>query len=874
MADKGSDGLGTGDSGYFSRRLPRGVYGSSNYPSYDREDSCSSRSGSLRSRLSDGIRPHSPLRRSDANTSSSKPPTGRDSSLRDSLTSSYSSPYSSLSSEPSLTRSSSYTRTPLDTTAYTSPYSPSHEFSRSSYLRSEPRASDSPSHESCRSSYLRSEPRASDQYQVKDGDRTRSSYLRDLRDDFADRSTVAYPEGYSSLGRRRVPFRRPDDAGPGAVTYERMEPTYVRGTRSVYEPHQVEGPYEPEAFDEGLGGYTSLPYNVYELTETVPALIESPQMRVYDHPLVDYPVDRRELSRTYSELGPPRGSEEDSTSRSPIMRKRGVAYHAQPGDTRADRIRQRYGGTDSAPSTGILREEYPGSWREYPGSMGRSAPRAILDEVSDTRRNNLSDPGARNENDYDAGILPGVPLPPNRAPPSYHDVLSDGGKKYAPLRQNSSDSLRSSVNGSSRADTGSSRADTGSILRRSQSQQDKQDIRQENSDVEDRYQSPSSTGRRKDFQQTRSSSKDQPDDSRPSQGGASNRAKFSKSRSSSKGSFEDDPGSGRRVRFGGFFDDFDRPSLFGRRGRSLFDAFDFNDEREKRRAKFRDMFDDQLSLLGRHRGLFNDWDPFNRSRSGSPQQRSNLGSPRSCSSPGDMPRSDSPRTSKTTIISETNDPKEGKKVVEITETSSPKTGRKRRTIKETKTSSLDASDGTRRTVTETKTETIEPNDKECEKDAPCDKSWKPIDERNLFDKYKFKFGSFGEFGSGKTAGRETLNFRDFDDLVEKFKNLHRKSRAEVQKEESDKEHEQEKDSEEKKTEEKKDVPKTEKTVEQDNKKEAAQNQNQKVEKDEKNKQIKVEQNTNEESRPEDKQAENTESKPNEKEEESDEPCGK
>ena len=870
MADKGSDGLGTGDSGYFSRRLPRGVYGSSNYPSYDREDSCSSRSGSLRSRLSDDIRPHSPLRRSDAINSSSKPPTGRDSSLRDSLKSSYSSPYSSLTSEPSLRTSSSYTRTPLDTsTTYTSPYSPSHESSRSSYLRSE--------------------PRASDQYQVRDGDRTRSSYLRD---DLADRTTAAYPEGYSSLGWRRVPFRRPDDAGPGAVTYERMEPVYVRGTRSLYEPHQVEAPYEPEAFDEGLGGYSSLPYNVYELTETVPVLIESPRTRVYDHPLVDYPVDRRELGRTYSELGPPRGSEEDSPSRSPIMRKRGATYHglAQPGDTRADRIRQRYGGTDSSPSAGILREDYPGSLREYPGSMGRTVPRAVRDEVSDTLRSNLSDPGTRSENDYDAGILPGVPLPPNRAPPSYHDVLSDGGKRYAPLRQNSSDSLRSSVSGSSRADTGSSRADTGSILRRSQSQQDKEDLRQENSDAETRYQSPSSTGRRKDFQQTRSSSKDQSDDSRPSQGGASNRAKFSKSRSSSRGSFDDDPGSGRRVRFGGFFDDFDRPSLFGRRGRSLFDAFDFNDEREKRRAKFRDMFDDQLSLLGRHRGLFNDWGPFNRSRSGSPQQRSDSGSPRSCSSPGDMPRSDSPKTSKTTIISETNDPKEGKKVVEITETSSPKTGRKRRTIKETKTSSLDAGDGTRRTVTETKTETIEPNDKECEKDAPCDKSWKPIDERNLFDKYKFKFGSFGEFGSGKTAGRETLNFRDFDDLVEKFKNLHRKSRAEVQKEESDKEHEKEKDIEKNKTEEKKDVPiekkdvpiekkdvaKTEETVEQDNKKgEEAQNQNQKIEKDEKNKQIKVEQKTNEESSPEDKQSEeNTESKPNEKEEESDKPCGK
>ena len=849
MADKGSDGLGTGDSGYFSRRLPRGVYGSSNYPSYDREDSSSSGSGSLRSRLSDDIRPHSPLRRSDAITSSSKPPTGRDSSLRDSLKSSYSSPYSSLTSEPSLTRtSSSYTKSPRDTATYTSPYSPSHESSKSSYLRSE--------------------PRASDQYLVRDGDRPRSSYLRD---DLSDRSTPAYPEGYSSLGRRRVPFGLPDDVGTGAVTYERMEPAFVRGTRSVYEPHQVDGPYEPETFDEGLGDYSSLPYNVYELTETVPVLIESPRMRGYDHPLVDYPVDRRELNRTYSELGPPRGSEEDSTSRSPIMRKRGGTYygHAQPGDTRADRIRQRYGGTDSSPSAGILREEYPGSLREYPGSIGRSVPRAIRDEVSDTLRSNLSDPGVRSGDDYDARVLPGVPLPPNRAPPSYHDVLSDGGKKYTPLRQNSSDSLRSSV-------SGSSRADTGSILRRSQSHQDRDALRQENSDVEDRYQSPSSTASRKDFQQTRSSSIDQPDDSRPSAGEASNKAKFSKSRSSSRGSFDEDPGSGRRVRFGGFFDDFDRPSLFGRRGRSLFDAFDFNDEREKRRAKFRDMFDDQLSLLGRHRGLFNDWDPFNRSRSGSPQQRSDSGSPRSCSSPADTPRSDSPRTSKTTIISETSDPKEGKKVVEITETSSPKTGRKRRTIKETKTSSLDAGDGTRRTVTETKTETIEPNDKECEKDAACDKSWKPIDERNLFDKYKFKFGSFGEFGSGKTAGRETLNFRDFDDLVEKFKNLHRKSRAEVQKEEeSDKKHDEKKESEENKTEEKKDVPKTEETVEQDNKKvDEAQNQNQKVEKDDKNKQIKVEQTTNEESSPEDKQSEDTESKPNEKEEESDKPCGK
>ena len=104
---------------------------------------------------------------------------------------------------------------------------------------------------------------------------------------------------------------------------------------------------------------------------------------------------------------------------------------------------------------------------------------------------------------------------------------------------------------------------------------------------------------------------------------------------------------------------------------------------------------------------------------------------------------------------------------------------------ETKTSSLDAGDGTKRTVTETKTETIEPNENGDTDNTACEKSWKPIDERNLFDKYRFTFGSFGTFGSGKTASKKTLKFRDFDDLVEKFANLHQKSQADMQKEEEE-----------------------------------------------------------------------------------------
>ena len=828
MADKGSDGTGTGDSGYFSRRLPRGTYGSSNYPSYDREDS------TLRSRLSDDIRSHSPLRRSDAVTSYTSPTGSRDSSLKRT----YSRPYSSLKSEPSVSRTSS---TPYRSTrdTYTSPYTPTQDSPKSS-------------------SYLRSDPS-----QYRDENRTRSPYLGDH---LGDRSTTtagypAYPEGYSSLGRRRVPARKLDEQAMGSTAYERMDPSYIRGTRSVYEPqyhHEGEGTCEPGVYDEGIGGYTSLPY-VYELTEAVPVLVESPRMRMYDHPLVDFPVNRRELNRTYSELTPPRTGDDEETYRtSPIMRKRGT-YHGGAGhDTRADRIRQRYGGEESLPSR-ISRDDYPGSLREYRGSGVRSMPQRIREEMSDTLKSNLNDPGILDRDDSCHGILPGVPLPPKKPPPSYQDVLSDAGKRYTHLRQDSKDILAS----------GSKRAETGSELVRSLSRSD--ELKRQKSDLELRYQNPTGTASKKDFQQTRCGSRDEGCGTPTREAG--NRNNFSKSRSSSKGSFDEDPSAARRVRFGGLFDDFERPSLFGRRGRSLFDAFDFNDEREKRRAKFRDMFDDKLSLFGRHRGLFDDWDPFNRSQSGSPQQRSDSGSPKPCSpSPSpDMARSDSPRSSKTTIISESNDPKKGKKVVEITETTSPTTGRKKRKIKETKTSSLDAGDGTKRTVTETKEETIEPNENDEANSAPCEKSWKPIDERNLFDKYRFNFGSFGTFGSGKTAGKETLKFRDFDDLVEKFRNLHQRSQADMQKEEEQKQEKQkdkQKQVPENKQEEEKDEVKEEKKVEElDNKKEDTQNQ--KVEKDEKNKQIKVEQ-TNE---PDTEKVDNKTAEQVE-DNEAEKPCGK
>ena len=287
-------------------------------------------------------------------------------------------------------------------------------------------------------------------------------------------------------------------------------------------------------------------------------------------------------------------------------------------------------------------------------------PQRIHEELNDTLKSNVSDPGVMSGDGAHHGILPGVPLPPKKPPPSYQDVLNDAGKKYTPLRQDSRDSLQSSPSGSARAETGSE-------LKRSQSREDV--LKRQNSDLEQRYQSPSGTASKNDFQQARSTSKDESDDYKASTREAGNWKNFSKSRSSSKGSFDEDPATARRVRFGGLFDDFERPSLFGRRGRSLFDAFGFNDEREKRRAKFRDMFDDKLSLFGRHRGLFDDWDPFNtsqsksRSQSGSPQQRSDSASPKSCTSasPTDMSRSDSPRSSKTTIISETNDPKKGKK---------------------------------------------------------------------------------------------------------------------------------------------------------------------------------------------------------------------
>ena len=203
--------------------------------------------------------------------------------------------------------------------------------------------------------------------------------------------------------------------------------------------------------------------------------------------------------------------------------------------------------------------------------------------------------------------------------------------------------------------------------------------------------------------------------------------------------------------------------------------------------------------------------------------------------------------------------------MEITESSSPTTGRKKRTIKETKTSSLDAGDGTKRTVTETKTETIEPQEGEEPADKAEEKSWKPIDERNLFDKYKFIFGSIGTFGSGKkTNNRETLKFRDFDDLVDKFKNLHQKSKADIQKEELENEREVQKTDTEKKAEE----PEKETAGEEEKVKD-----NQKVEKDEKNKQIKDEQAAEVEQKGEEDETTENKDEETEKPAETEEPCG-
>ncbi len=900
MTDKGSDGAGTGDSGYFSRRLPRGTY---------------SRPGAGAADYRSPASPSTSAAGSSYRSPVSPPPSagsGRDSARG------YSSPYSSLTSDlGSGSRYGTSGATSRGSGSYTSPYSSTQDSGRYrspySTTHDTPRSSSGYSRDpGTRSPYLRTEPRPSDAFSDRSrspylrGESSRPSYLRGdpLSPDFP--AHPAYPEGYASLGHRRVHPTL-------SATYE---PMYVRGGGDVYEARYPDDELVYE--DDGIGGYASLPFG-YGLSDAMPVVIESPRLRVYEDP--EAPLDRRELlHRAVSELAPPpRGEEDDGGAeedRGPVIRRRGAPQYPPSAaavavglpESRAERIRQRsYGdasdeaearprystregllrriadrdreraaargesaaaGGDASAGAGAYVGDYHPSVRDYPGSMGRSLGERLRadagDSLSDTLRSNISDPGVGGASG-DVGILPGIPLPPKKPPPSYSDVMSDKGDRYTPVRQLSRDSLLGSS--PSAEQTGSTSTDF-----RSDTLKSLEDLQRQTSDLEQRYQK--NLAERRDLLAKNGSGSRSQDEangapaepevrSSPPSGATQSHQDFSQSRSSSRGSgslggsFEEEGGNGgKRVRFGGLFDDFDRPSLFGRRGRSLFDSFDFNDEREKRRAHFRDMFDDRLSLFGRHRSLFDDIDPFNRSQSGSPQmQRSQSGSP----SAEPSRRSDSPRSSRTTIISESNDPKEGKKVVEITETSSPTTGRKKRTITETKTSSMDAGDGTKRTVTESKTETIEPQDESTDGEAGTgEKSWKPVDERNLFDKYKFNFGSFGTFGSGKKDDLETLKFRDFDDLVNKFKNLHKKSQQDMLKEDQEKKEKQQEEEKENKELEKEDddikvldtadVQELQKAKQESEKETAegenevdAEKENRKVEKNEKNKQIKGEQ---------------------------------
>ncbi len=760
-SDSGSRS-GTVDSGYFSRRLPGGLYRS------DRAAEDPNNEGLISSR--------SPLR-----TSIGEEPRSVDEIIRQCSNeakanrSPYSSPYSTLSSEPSLSRSQ-YSKVGGDAsiTRSTSPYTRSPLRTASPYTRQD--GGTSP--------YIR--PASSASYRP-DTDRVRSPYLRG---DLGDRPASAYPEGYSSLGHQRLQ--------PHGDFYGRTPEPYAVGYEAVPLPTAyVPAFYEPDPYGD-VEGFTSLPYYV-ELQEGYPVL-ESPRVRLYsdEPPLpsglpprpmsVDYPPARAELERSYSERGYlPQSRGAYSRENPPYRGARGPAMYGE--GTRAERLKQRYGDhTD-------FRNREPFNYDTGSVNLGRilknhSTPepdqgplkRNDVRDFNDTLRSNISDPGVRRMNSSgDGAIQLGVPLPPDKPPPSYEDVMKDKdiGKRFTPMQ--SQESVMSSISRSTSQDEVPTR----------RTSHDKGPTRQMSEAHSQSQSSPSNRASRQNS--SGDSQRGPPTETWPKP------RKYVPSRpseSSSRGnSFDDDQDPFQRVRFGGFFDDFDRPSLFGRRGRGFFDAFDMDDEREKRRARFRDLFDDKLSLFGRHRSLFDEFDPFDRSGSGSPIYRSHSGSPsskkRSSKSPSpgskgsrSSSRADSPRVNKTTTII-TEDPKDGKKVVTISELSSPKTGKKKHVITETKTSSIDADDGTRRTLTETKTETIdEPDENEIENTEENEnKSWKPVDDRNLFDKYKFKFGSIGNFGSGKSTGRETLHFKDFDDLVNKFKKLHQKSAADIKEEE-------------------------------------------------------------------------------------------
>ncbi len=765
---------GTVDSGYFSRRLPGGLYRSDRTTQDPSEEGLISSRSPLRASIGEQPRSVDEIIRQCSNEAKANRST-------------YSSPYSSLSSEPSLSRSQySKLNTDANTTRSNSPYTRSQLRTASPYT----------SQDGGTSPYIR--PASSASYRP-DMDRVRSPYQRG---DLGDRPASAYPERYSSLGHQRLQ--------PQGDYYGRTPEPYTVGYEAVSLPAgYVPVFYERDPYSE-VDGFTSLPYYV-ELQEGYPVM-ESPRVRLYSseapvpiqpppRPMsVDYPPARAELERSYSERGyepQNRGaySQEQLARGGPSMYGEGI---------RAERLKQKYGDHRD------LRNREPFNYDTGSVNLGRilkNQESLKSDMVTDdTLRSNISDPGVRrmNSND-DRAMQPGVPLPPDKPPPSYEEVIKDKdiGKRFTPMQ--SQESVSSSLSRSTSQDKGPTRQNS-EAYSQSQSSPSNRGSRQ-NSTGDSQRRPPTETWPK-------------PREYVPSVPTGSN---------SRGNSFDEDQGPFQRVRFGGFFDDFDRPSLFGRRGRGFFDAFDMDDERERRRARFRDLFDDKLSLFGRHRSLFDDFDPFDRSGSGSPIYRSHSGSPsnkmRSSKSPSpgtkgsrSSSRADSPRVNKTTTII-TEDPKDGKKVVTISELSSPKTGKKKHVITETKTSSIDADDGTRRTLTETKTETIdEPDEKGNENTEETEKkSWKPVDDRNLFDKYKFKFGSIGNFGSGKSTGRETLHFKDFDDLVNKFKKLHQKSAADIKEEELKNEDIRE---------------------EQENK--DSEQENKKVDKDEKNEQIKGE----------------------------------